>query len=440
MGALSRMEAWLNSYIRKGIYRNPIAAVKEFSETIYTMVPGLTEGTAYRPDPIGFPLVWAPTGVGERDGEIWLSNNIPGGQQGWIWQGSSWLGMAGGAGGSATLPGGSNTQVQFNDSGVFAGNAALTFNKSTGALTGTGSWVANTISAVGSGWTLGLARTGILAWQNSGLGLGANIQVGASDELVLSGYGASSSVQTQFPFIANSTGNSAWPSEAIVIQQNNARLQLGTGVNNYFYGDGTSIITAGALTAKALTTSAGALTINPSSPGTTGILLNGSAIADGAITLASSGAGWYTNGYFMAQALSGVGIALRNHTYLDFDDGYTASNTYMWGDGAGTITTPAIFQAAGYRGIYPTAEDDSSDVPNGLYEEVTGSPFPTAITWWTSSGKTVKVKETLITRNANKTPATITYKFYVAGTLTKTLTDTLTYSGAFETSRTRVVT
>ena len=32
-------------------------------------------------------------------------------------------------------PGGSNTQVQFNDAGVFAGNAGLTYAKTTGTLT-----------------------------------------------------------------------------------------------------------------------------------------------------------------------------------------------------------------------------------------------------------------------------------------------------------------
>ena len=43
----------------------------------------------------------------------------------------SWI--AGGGGGNGT-PGGSNTQVQFNDDTTFAGNAAFTFDKSTGIL------------------------------------------------------------------------------------------------------------------------------------------------------------------------------------------------------------------------------------------------------------------------------------------------------------------
>ncbi len=34
-----------------------------------------------------------------------------------------------------TAPSGSNTQIQFNDSGVFAGDTGLTFNKTTDLLT-----------------------------------------------------------------------------------------------------------------------------------------------------------------------------------------------------------------------------------------------------------------------------------------------------------------
>ena len=43
---------------------------------------------------------------------------------------------SGGGGGSGT-PGGSNTQVQFNDGGSFGGNSGMTFNKTTGVFTAT---------------------------------------------------------------------------------------------------------------------------------------------------------------------------------------------------------------------------------------------------------------------------------------------------------------
>ena len=43
----------------------------------------------------------------------------------------------------STPPGGSNTQVQYNDSGAFGGDAAFTFNKTTDVLTLTGQLVVN---------------------------------------------------------------------------------------------------------------------------------------------------------------------------------------------------------------------------------------------------------------------------------------------------------
>ena len=51
---------------------------------------------------------------------------------------------------SATAPGGSNTQVQFNDGGVLAGDAGLTYVKATDALTVAGKVVTPFVDAVGS--------------------------------------------------------------------------------------------------------------------------------------------------------------------------------------------------------------------------------------------------------------------------------------------------
>ena len=47
----------------------------------------------------------------------------------------SWVAQSGGGGGT---PGGTNTQIQFNDGGTFGGNANLTFDKTTSVLTVTG--------------------------------------------------------------------------------------------------------------------------------------------------------------------------------------------------------------------------------------------------------------------------------------------------------------
>ena len=65
------------------------------------------------------------------------SLSIGGGQNGFFLQTNgngvlTWA--AGGNGGGNGSPGGSNTQVQFNDDGVFAGNNGFTFNKALGTL------------------------------------------------------------------------------------------------------------------------------------------------------------------------------------------------------------------------------------------------------------------------------------------------------------------
>jgi hypothetical protein len=80
--------------------------------------------------------------------------------------GSSLLGpgdlvVSGGGGGS---PGGSNNQVQFNDGGVFGGDAGLAFNKATGALAVGGKTVAtsNPVLDVSQTWNAaGVTFTGI---------------------------------------------------------------------------------------------------------------------------------------------------------------------------------------------------------------------------------------------------------------------------------------
>lgn len=57
------------------------------------------------------------------------------------------------ANGSAGAPGGADTQVQFNDIGAFGGDAGLTYNKTTGALTVTGQYF--TTATITAGGTTG---------------------------------------------------------------------------------------------------------------------------------------------------------------------------------------------------------------------------------------------------------------------------------------------
>jgi len=77
---------------------------------------------------------------------------------------------------------------------------------------------------------------------------------------------------------------------------------------------------------------------------------------------------------------------------------------------------------------------------SGAYREITGTAFPSAIIWWTDSGKTDKIVEKLITYTG-AFPTTIQWKMYDTdgSTVLATVTDAITYSGAFETSRTRTI-
>ena len=77
------------------------------------------------------------------------------------------------------------------------------------------------------------------------------------------------------------------------------------------------------------------------------------------------------------------------------------------------------------------AKGPATTFASGLFREVlpAANPFPTSVTWWTDSGKTIKVLEKLITRNAQQNPSTIVWKAYdAAGALLETITDTYDYT------------
>lgn len=65
-------------------------------------------------------------GINTHDGKLWVSNG-------------SVVFEIGAGGGGTGVPGGLDTQIQFNDSNQFAGDAGLTYNKTTDALTIAGS-------------------------------------------------------------------------------------------------------------------------------------------------------------------------------------------------------------------------------------------------------------------------------------------------------------
>ena len=79
---------------------------------------------------------------------------------------------------------------------------------------------------------------------------------------------------------------------------------------------------------------------------------------------------------------------------------------------------------------------------SGAYREITGGVFPTSVIWWESSAKLKKIVERLITWGTSpKAPTQDQWKMYDTDgvTVLATVTDAITYSGAFETSRTRSI-
>lgn len=78
---------------------------------------------------------------------------------------------------------------------------------------------------------------------------------------------------------------------------------------------------------------------------------------------------------------------------------------------------------------------------SGAYKETTGTVFPTALVWYTDSGKTDKIVERLITWSGVNATAD-KWKVYDTdgSTVLWTISDTINYSGVFEINRTRTIT
>jgi hypothetical protein len=72
------------------------------------------------------------------------------------------------------------------------------------------------------------------------------------------------------------------------------------------------------------------------------------------------------------------------------------------------------------------------------FRETAGGNFPTRITWWSDSNKTLRLFQTEITRSGIY-PVTQNYKIYTSDGLTeiKRATDSIFYQGAFEVARSR---
>lgn len=78
----------------------------------------------------------------------------------------------------------------------------------------------------------------------------------------------------------------------------------------------------------------------------------------------------------------------------------------------------------------------------GVRRDITGQPFPTSVVWFADSLGTIKLVEKQYTYDSRKNITKVELFLYdgsVSNVLKRTITDNITLSGPFETTRSRVI-
>lgn len=137
-----------------------------------------------------------------------------------------------------------------------------------------------------------------------------------------------------------------------------------------------------------------------------------------------------------------LGFGITEGVQIGYDelDGYVQSIIGQGGGGGGI--TPQQHETLRQL-IHFIDEGPGDGFASGAFKEIlpTGSPFPTSITWYLNVNKTQKLVEEFITYNSKQFPVVITWNMYDFDgvTIVHTVTDTFTYSTAFESTRTRTI-
>lgn len=152
-------------------------------------------------------------------------------------------------------------------------------------------------------------------------------------------------------------------------------------------------------------------------------------------------------------ALEAAGLYLQDGDNRD-------ENVLVWRDGNDIkfkdVTNPSGYTlaalSAGGSGISAAAHralrqlihfidgGPAEGFASGAHRVITGTAFPSAIVWWEDNTLAKKIVEKLITYTGIF-PTTIQWKVYDTDgtTVLATVTDAISYSGPFETTRTRTI-
>jgi hypothetical protein len=136
------------------------------------------------------------------------------------------------------------------------------------------------------------------------------------------------------------------------------------------------------------------------------------------------------------------------------DDGYGVGKRWL-ADGYEYVCTQdshgdAIWRASGITAnehrtlrhlIHFMSEGPGEGFASGAYKTTTGTVFPTSIVWWESSAMLKRIADRTCTWSGVNL-VTDRWRIYDTDgtTVLATVTDTIAYSGVFETTRTRVIT
>lgn len=277
-------------------------------------------------------IVLVPTGTTVAQGNLSATGNITG---------SYFIGNGSALTGITTSAGGSNTQIQFNDGGAFAGNAQMAFDKTTGNITLDGlvvQQVANT-AVLNSVATVAPATYTATVPMNGRIIVGTGYNgcvtpTSASDQaFTMRGTRLLTSDSITFP--ANGNGYSQFSSLPYVTisgNTSNTGTQVQAGRFQMYIGGGTSANTI-------LTTAA---TSGPTGV-VTSITVGGNANISTGNTSVSHARGVGASINSLAGSFIGNAIAVQGSTNLAATTGANAANTVInfaaSNSGAGVIAT-----------------------------------------------------------------------------------------------------